>query len=122
YSRAEIEAGHTNPQSITHPDEFNIVARAYQMVTFRRPNPDFFEQPSLFIYLNAAMNVLSGDTAAFSVSPTIGQREIAPFSVYVVGRVLAALMAILGVAFIYAAGRWLFGETAGLLAALILTV
>src|SRR5258706_2927759 len=122
YSKAEIDAGQTNANSITHADEFLYAGHAYEMVAMRRPNPDFFEQPSLFIYLNAALDLISGDTAAYRVDPKIGARQVAPFTVYVMGRVLSALFGVLGVAFTYAAGRWLFGVKAGLLGALLLAV
>ncbi|MBW4439550.1 MAG: phospholipid carrier-dependent glycosyltransferase [Pleurocapsa minor GSE-CHR-MK-17-07R] len=118
------QAGNFLPlESAVHPDEYFYVAIPVQMAAQRRLNPDFFENPSLLINLNLFINTLTGKNDK-SLNEITGQsqRQIADFSLYIMGRSWSALGGLLAVAATYGAVRLLSGFYAAFLAALIVTV
>ena len=96
-----------------HPDEFLIIGAAFATIYLKRTwNPGFYNYPSLYIYLSAlALAVASGWHVALT-----------PASIYLIPRVVTALMGVGAVAATYWAGRVMFGEGVGLLAALVICV
>lgn len=110
------QAAWLNPQTVFHPDEFAYVGIAYRMLLRDEWNPHYFHNPTLNIYTNLALYRLSG-AQSLPHDATLGDREIAPFPLYVMARYLSALYSLLAVALIYAAGRIAFGGREGLVAA-----
>lgn len=96
-----------------HPDEFLIIGAAFVAVFAGRSlNPGLYNYPSLFIYLSAlAMAVAFG----YGMKPT-------EQSIYLIPRVISAIMGVASVGVTYWAGKSLFSRGAGLIAALILCI
>ncbi|MBN1287951.1 MAG: hypothetical protein JXB47_21310 [Anaerolineae bacterium] len=116
-------ANHTlNPQAILHPDAFHFASRSFRMVATGDWNPHFFENPSLYVNLNALLHLLSGAASGHPVDPQYPEREYAPFPPYFMARVVSALMSVLLAAFTFALARLAFGVRAAELAALLAAV
>ena len=96
-----------------HPDEFLTIGAAFATIYLRRTwNPGFYNYPSLYIYLSAlAMAVGLGYGASADAA-----------TIYLCARVVTALMGTAAVLATWWAGRTLFGEAVGLLAALVICV
>ena len=96
-----------------HPDEFLTIGAAFGMIYLGRTwNPHFYNYPSLYIYLSALAIAVG---LGYGASP-------APATIYLCARVMTALMGTAAVAATWWAGRTLFGEGVGLLAALEICV
>ena len=106
------------------PDEYVEVARPYQMLVSRHPNPQYFENPSFLINLNFFTILLTGEGKGMTVAgwKGIDEREHAPFRFYVIGRTYSALFGLLAVAAIYALTRRIAGRKAALFAGLLVAV
>lgn len=96
-----------------HPDEFLIIGAAYVAVYYGRSiNPGFYNYPSLFIYICAlGMAVAIG----YGLKPT-------DTDIYLIARVISALMGVGAVAAVYWAGKTLFDSQVGLISSLILCI
>jgi hypothetical protein len=109
-----------------HPDEYFYVAIPLEMLLQERVNPRFFENPSFLIYAQYATFALTGahQQPGLSADYTDGLtiRSLAPFHLYVIGRVYSALGGLLAVACGYALARLLAGRSAGILTGLLLAV
>ena len=96
-----------------HPDEFLTVGAAFGMIYLRHSwNPGFYNYPSFYLYLSALAIALA---LGYGAGP-------APAAIYLCARVVTALMGTAAVAATWWAGRTLFGEAVGLLAALVIAV
>lgn len=128
YTPSDAAAGLLPLETPMHPDEYFFVGIPMQMAVSRYPNPKFYESPSFTINVNFITFLLTGSGSQIDPAtlPMVGQRRIAPFPAYVVGRVHIALAGILTVAAVYATARWLGGRyaaaAAGLLAAVSVTL
>lgn len=114
---------------IIHPDEHHISERVLSML--KAPeydlNPGFFEYPSLCFYLLALLYLLVG--FGLSACGVIGgtpelydyaQQNI--FYFHLLGRLLSAAFSVATIHLVFLAGRRLWGNTVGLLAAWFLTL
>jgi len=110
-----------NSQNIFHPDSFAYVGIPYRMLLKQTWNPHYYHNPSLTLNTNLMLFWLSG-AADMPHDITVGDREIAPFALYVMGRWMSALYALLTVAMSYAAGRIAFGHHAAIGAAALVAV
>ncbi len=108
-------------QVAVQPDEFLFVVRPYRMIVTRQLNPQYFENPSFLINLNFFTFLLSGEgrSVTYESWQGIGEREQAPFRMYVVGRTYSALIGLLAVPAVYALARRVGGRRAALLAGLL---
>jgi hypothetical protein len=123
YSQVPLPAGQLDANALVHPDAFHFVGRPYKMAVEASLDPQFFENPSFYINLNLALDILSGDwNNPAVITDDVPMRSVAPFRVYVMGRVVSAWMGILGVAFVYATGRRLFSVPVGWIAALVAAI
>jgi hypothetical protein len=111
-------------QQLAQPDEFLFVALPFKMALTDTLNPKFFENPSFLLNTNYLLTKLTGaDVGYFAVDrENKNDRNYAPFSSYVVGRVLSALGGMLTVAGVYAITRTLVGWKGAVLAVLLATV
>lgn len=107
YAGFDAHAPLASSQFVVHPDEYFYVAIPLEMHRAKTLNPRFFENPSLFIYINYALSGLAGLSNRLPEGE-LAQRQIAPFSAYVVGRALSALMSVVAVACVFGAVRGLF--------------
>jgi 4-amino-4-deoxy-L-arabinose transferase-like glycosyltransferase len=82
-----------------NPDEASIVPRAWRMVHGGGPNPDWFDYPTLVMYLVAPLQ-------AWQDEPS-----------YLAGRLLVAALGVAGVAASWWLGRRAYGPAAGWVAA-----
>ncbi|MBK8031115.1 MAG: glycosyltransferase family 39 protein [Chloroflexi bacterium] len=107
-----------------HPDEFLYVTTPLHMRAKHRLNPDFFENPTFLINLNLLTYIVTdtGSDLVWEAIKEIGQRQIAPFSLYVIGRWYSVLGGLLAVAATYAAARVVAGRFAALSAGLLVAV
>src|SRR5215207_1292328 len=107
-----------------HPDEVFYISIPLQMAVTKYPNPKFWENSTLMIYLNFATFLItdSGRGVDRALWDEHGLREIAPFNAYVVGRVYSTLGGLLAVAGAYAAARRLGGRFAAAGAGLLTAV
>ncbi len=114
---------------IVHPDEHHIVGRALLML--QAPaydlNPHFFEYPSLYLYLTAALYFVVG--LFMLLCGVIGSlAELYPYAqehlflFHVLGRLLTAGFGVATIYFTFLSARALWGQTVALLAAWFLTV
>jgi 4-amino-4-deoxy-L-arabinose transferase-like glycosyltransferase len=87
------------PFPLLNPDEASIVPRAWRMVHGGGPNPDWFDYPTLVMYLVAPFQ-------AWHEEPS-----------YLTGRVLVAALGAVGVAASWWLGRRAYGAAAGWVAA-----
>lgn len=101
-----------------HPDEKNPVEQATAMLESADLNPEYFKNPSLFVYVIAGELLL-----ARALGPLAG--PLAPSvlgSTYLLARLNSALIGTASVVLLYAIGANLFDRRTGLLAALFLAV
>lgn len=128
YASSDFAAGLLPLETPIHPDEYFFVSIPLQMAVSRYPNPKFYESPSFTINVNFLMYLLTrtGDDVDPAALSTIGQRQVATFPAYVLGRVHIALAGVLVVAAVYATARRLGGRFAaaasGLLTAASMTL
>ncbi|MBN1680496.1 MAG: glycosyltransferase family 39 protein [Anaerolineae bacterium] len=116
YSPSTVKNAWLNSQTVYHPDAFAYVGKPYRMLLTREWNPHYYHNPPLNIYTNLALFWASGaENMPHNVQ--YGEREIAPFQLYIMARYMSALYMLLTVVFTYAAGRIVFDRRAGLLAA-----
>ncbi len=111
-------------ESPVHPDEFLFVAVPFRMSVTKYPNPKFFEEPSFLIYTNMVFDLLTGSARGITqeLRAGVGDRQYAPFSAYVMGRLMTALGGIVVVAGSYALARRLAGRLAAAAAGLLVTL
>jgi hypothetical protein len=121
YSPSTVEKAWLNAATVYHPDEYFYVGIPYRMLLTRAWNPHFYENPSLTIYTNLSLFWFSG-AERMPHDLAYGEREIAPFQLYVMARYLSALYALLAVVLTYAAGRVAFNRRAGSVAALLVAL
>jgi hypothetical protein len=105
-----------NPATVYHPDAFAYVGIAYRMLLHGDWNPHYYHNPPLNIYTNLGLFWLSG-AENMPHNKTYGDREIAPFQLYVMAEYMSALYMLLTVVMAYAAGRVAFDRGAGWMAA-----
>lgn len=118
-------ARHTLPlETPIHPDEYFYVAIPLQMVVRRDFEPHFYENPSFLINLDFLTYWITGASGGKLPDDLaeVGQRQYAPFPLYVIGRVYSALGGLLAVAGAYAAARLLGGRFAAAGAGLLTAV
>lgn len=115
YLPSTVQRGYLHEQAAVHPDEYFYVAIPVQMVLERRANPNFFENPSFLINLNA-LTFWVTNASPNRPDEAIPLRSLAPFHLYVIGRVYSALGGLLAVSATAAAGRLLGGRFAGIVA------
>ncbi len=108
-----------NGQTVYHPDEFAYVGITYRMLHTKSWNPHYYHNPPLNIYTNRYLFQLMG-AQKLPFHPEYSDREIAPFQLYVVARLMSALYSLLTVALVFATGRSAFGRKTGLIAALLI--
>jgi hypothetical protein len=121
YSPSTVEKAWLNSATVYHPDEFFYVGIPYRMLLTRQWNPHFYQNPSLNIYTDLAAFWFSG-AAGMPHDLDYGDREVAPFQLYVMARYLSALYTLLAVVLTYAAGRVAFNRQAGSVAALLVAL
>ena len=121
YSPSTVQHGWLNSQTVYHPDSFAYVGIPYRMLLNKTWNPHYYHNPSLTLNSNLLLFWLSG-AADMPHDLDHGDREIAPFQLYVMGRWMSALYTLLTVVMSYAAGRVVFGRRAGLIAAALVAV
>lgn len=124
YFPADAAANLLPIEAPIHPDEFLYVTTPLFMRAKGTFDPDFFENPTFLINLNLLTYIATGtgDDLVWEEIKTIGQRQIAPFALYAIGRGYALLGGLLAVAAVYAAARLLGGRFAALCAGLIAAV
>jgi 4-amino-4-deoxy-L-arabinose transferase-like glycosyltransferase len=103
-----------------HPDEHQLVERAWRMIWFKDLNPEFFIYPSLNIYLQAGVQVLV--TLVLKALRGVQFSEIPLITFYLAGRITTVLMAAATAYVVFEIGRRLVHPLAGLVAALFLAV
>ena len=107
-----------------HPDEHNILKSISTMDPARHDlNPHFFEYPTFYIYLVAALLKMLSLAGILTVTSDISYYFLHPSSMgelYLAGRCLTVFFGLLGVLFVYHAARHLFDSDTGLFAALLL--
>lgn len=101
----------------THPDEGYIVEPVLRMLASGDPNPRWFEYPSFVLYLNAGLYA-----AGASIIGAPSAAAVDPVRLRLWSRTMTVAFAVATVPVVYAAGALAFGETAGLAAALLLSV
>jgi len=95
-----------------HPDEFLSVNAAFRIYHTHSFDPGIYVYPSLYMYLSAlAISVGLGYGAAPSLT-----------FVYLAARIVTVIMSVAAVVATWWAGRTLFGNVVGLVAALILCI
>ncbi|MGE0451579.1 MAG: ArnT family glycosyltransferase [Vicinamibacterales bacterium] len=107
------------------PDELVIVVTALRFLSEGNLNPRFFDYPGLFLYLVGAIYLVY-----YAIGRGLGWFDSIPHFVggthgrwpmlYFLNRFASALFGTLTIVWLYRTARRLFGETAGLLAALFL--
>ncbi len=116
YSPSTTQNAWLNPATVYHPDAFAYVGIAYRMLLRGDWDPHYYHNPPVNIYTNMGLFWLSG-AEGMPHSQTYGDREIAPFQLYVTAQYMSALYMLLTVVMTYAAARTAFGRGAGLMAA-----
>ncbi|HVO43202.1 MAG TPA: glycosyltransferase family 39 protein [Aggregatilineales bacterium] len=116
YSPSTTQKAWLNSATVFHPDAFAYVGIGYRMMVKGDLFPSYYHNPSLNIYSDIALFVLSG-ALNLPHNAQYGDREIAPFSLYVMGEVLSALFSVLSVSLAYAAGRVAFNWRVGMVTA-----
>ncbi|MHB8749393.1 MAG: phospholipid carrier-dependent glycosyltransferase, partial [Aggregatilineales bacterium] len=109
YSPSTVQKAWLNGATVFHPDAFAYVGIGYRMMVHDYYLPSYYHNPSLNIYTDIALFWLSG-ALALPHNSAYGDREIAPFSLYVMAEFLSALFTLLGVALAYAVGRTAFDD------------
>ncbi len=112
---------------VYHPDEGVVVKAALHMVATQDWNPHTFLYPSLLTDIVAGMGAIGHAVAAWPVAT--GQEGLfltetipAQFKVFLAGRVVVAILGLATIVVSFAIGRRLGGNTAGLIAAAIVTL
>jgi 4-amino-4-deoxy-L-arabinose transferase-like glycosyltransferase len=95
-----------------HPDEFLTVGAAGRVLTKRTLDPGFYNYPALYIYLSAI-----AIAAGFAYGAAAVLRNL-----YLLARIVTALMGTAAVAVTYWAGSVCFGFGAGIIGALMLCI
>ena len=121
YSPSTVEKAWLNAATVYHPDEFAYVGIPYRMLLTRQWDPHYYHNPSLTIYTNLGLFWVSG-AGGMPHHLEYGDREIAPFQLYVMARYLSALYTLLAAVLTYAAGRVAFNRRAGSVAALLVAL
>lgn len=110
---------------VAHPDEPNPVEYAARMLQTGDLNPHVFRKPSLYVYLLLGVfSIHYRWGLATGLYPEISQMMITTHlyttvpEFFVWGRLLTALLGSLTALGAYVLGRWTWGRSAGLLAAL----
>lgn len=111
---------------IYHPDEHNLTYHAMEAAA-NQGNPGWFEYPSLMMYLFAVLYgiyFLFAYLAGWIDSPSAFYAlfQSSPWMFHLIGRICVGMMGALTVLLAYKLGRWTYGRTAGLLAAIFLSV
>ncbi|MBI5960332.1 MAG: glycosyltransferase family 39 protein, partial [Chloroflexi bacterium] len=119
YSPSTTQHARLNPNTIYHPDEFAYVGIPYRMLLHKEWNPHYYHNPSLNLYTNLGMFMLS-NAKALPHNTDYGEREIAPFALYFSARYFSALYTLLSVVLSYLAGRVAFNRKAGIITAALL--
>ncbi len=124
YSSSDLAANRLPLETPVHPDEYFFVGIPLQMAVSRYPNPKFYESPSYTVNVNFLLYLLSGTWSGIDPATltTVGQRQIAPFPAYVLGRFHIALAGLVVVAAAYATARRLGGRYAAAAAGLLTAV
>jgi len=105
---------------LTHPDEFYVFDAAHRMIETGDPDPHFFNYPSLYLYLQAAVQY----SCYLLVKWQEGVRTFSDCSVtrlYYAGRLFTVLLATLSVLLTFHIAKKMMNRWSGLLAAAILT-
>lgn len=121
YSPSTVQNAWLNGTTVYHPDEFAYVGIPYRMLLTDQWNPHYFHNPSLNLYTNVGLFWLSG-AENLPHNVRYGDREIAPFQLYVMARYMSALYTLLAVALTAATGRLIGGRRMGWIAAAVLAV
>ncbi len=121
YAPSAAQRAWLNPAADYHPDEFAYVGLAYRLLVTHSWNPHYFHNPSLNIYTDRLIFGASG-AQNLPHNADYGAREIAPFSLYVMGRYLSVLYSLLTVVLTYAAGRAGFDRRVGVAAAVLVAL
>jgi hypothetical protein len=104
-----------------HPDEWAVADEAMRMLRTGEYTPFSYTYPTLYTYMQvgvAAFHFLWGAGVGLYRTPA----DIDPVRFYVWARALTALLGTGAVALTFLAGRYLYGRTAGLLAAALIAV
>ncbi len=104
-----------------HPDEWAVADEALRMLRTGEYTPFSYTYPTLYTYMQvgvATFHFLWGAGAGLYRTPA----DIDPVRFYVWARALTALLGTGAVALTFLAGRYLYGRTAGLLAAALIAV
>ncbi len=118
YSPSTVQKASLNGATIFHPDAFAYVGIGYRMMVKGPLLPNYYNNPSLNTYSDIVLFALSG-AVNLPHDNAHGDREIAPFSLYMMGEFLSALYTLLSVALTFAAGRRAFGGSTGIKVGLI---
>jgi len=109
------------------PDELLISDRAMSLIRQRTLDPEFFDYPSLYLYLTAALYLgyfavgrLVGWFASLDAFVESWSTHWVPF--FLIGRTVGAIAGTITVLATYGVGRRLFGRATGLLAAWFLSL
>ena len=117
-----------------HPDEPRYVTIAQTIVKTGDLNPHFFNYPSLFVYLHAAVYVplymvgrLAGSLHSFAdiAAPhmlTMGTTYTTQPSTVLLGRGVSVVLGTASVVLVYVVGRQVYSRTVALFAALLLAL
>src|SRR5579864_5401633 len=116
YSPSSVQKAWLNGATVFHPDAFAYVGIGYRMMVHDYYLPSYYNNPSLNIYTDVALFLISG-ALMLPHNSSYGDREIAPFSLYVMAEFMSALFTLLGVALAYVVGRTAFNRRAGLMTA-----
>jgi hypothetical protein len=94
YSPSTVQNAWLNGATVFHPDAFAYTGIGYRMLVRQQAVPSYYHNPSLNIYSDLILFYLSG-SLALPHRVEYGDREIAPFSLYVMSQYLSALFSIL---------------------------
>jgi hypothetical protein len=121
YSPSLQQKAWLHPATVYHPDAFAYVGIAYRMLLHDDWDPNYYHNPPVNIYTNLGLFWLSG-AGNMPHNKTYGDREIAPYQLYVMAQFMSALYMLMTVALVYAAGRVVFDRRAGIVTAGIVAV
>jgi hypothetical protein len=121
YSPSTVQKAWLNGDTVFHPDAFAYVGIGYRMLVKHQLFPGYYHNPSVNIYSDIALFLVSG-ALNLPHHPEYGDREIAPFSLYVMGEILSALYSLLSIALAYAAGKVALNWRAGMVAATLVAL
>jgi 4-amino-4-deoxy-L-arabinose transferase-like glycosyltransferase len=103
---------------VFHPDENTYADRAAAMLRSGDPNPRYYGNPTLFIYIVAAELLLAGALGPLAGPMSVNEPAAANF----LARLSSALLGTASLGLVFAIGSTLFCRRAGLIAALFLAV